>query len=77
MLGIQVQLGILTKPLQSNPEDVRRTLAPLRRLVEKSVLAVDQFSAELRSSMLNDLGLISALRSYIAEFPKRKGERFK
>lgn len=73
LLGINVHLGIFTKAAETNPQGIRRTIAPLRRLVEKSVRTVHQFSAELRPSMLDDLGLIPALRAYINEFPKRKG----
>jgi signal transduction histidine kinase len=45
----------------------------VRWLVEKSVRVVHDFARELRPPMLDDLGLIPALDTYIAEFSKRKG----
>jgi len=73
LLGINVRLAIFTKEAAINPKSIRRTIAPMRRLVEKSVRVVHQFARELRPAMLDQLGLIPALRSYINDFPKRKG----
>ena len=74
LLGINIQLVILAKAA-SNPPAIRRALAPVRRLVAKTVRIVHQFARELRPAMLDDLGLIPALRSYIEDFPKRKGRQ--
>jgi len=73
LIGINVHLDIFAKAAASNPQGIRRTIVPLRRLVIKSVKIVHQFARELRPAMLDDLGLIPALRSYIDNFPKRKG----
>jgi signal transduction histidine kinase len=74
LIGINVHLDVFAKAATTHPEGLLRAIAPLRRLVEKSVRIVHQFSADLRPAMLDDLGLIPALRSYIEAFPKRNGQ---
>lgn len=73
LLSINVHLAIFAKAAAVNPRGVRQTIVPLRHLVEKSVRVVHQFARELRPAMLDQLGLIPTLRSYIDDFPKRKG----
>jgi PAS domain S-box-containing protein len=75
LLGINVQLALFAKAAAVNPKGIRRTLNPVRRLVEKSVRIVHHFARELRPAMLDDLGLIPALHSYIQALPKRKGRK--
>ncbi len=75
LIGINVRLAVFTKTAAINPQGIQRTLAPLRRSVEKSVKLVHQFARELRPAMLDDLGLIPALCAYIDDFPKRKGRQ--
>jgi PAS domain S-box-containing protein len=73
LIGINVQLAVFTKAATLNPQGVAKTILPVRKLVEKSVKIVHEFARELRPSMLDDLGLIPALRDYIEGFPKRNG----
>jgi PAS domain S-box-containing protein len=73
LLSINVHLAIFAKAAAVNPRGVRQTIVPLRQLVEKSVRVVHQFARELRPAMLDELGLIPTLRSYIDDFPRRKG----
>ena len=71
LVGINVHLASITV---RNPVDVkglRTKLARTRRLVEKSVENVHRFARELRPNVLDDLGLIPALQSFIREFTKR------
>ncbi|MET0261578.1 MAG: ATP-binding protein [Rariglobus sp.] len=75
LIGINVHLEIFIREAATNPRGIGRTIAPLRRLVAKSVRTVHRFSRELRPAMLDDLGLIPALRAYLEDFPKRKGRR--
>lgn len=77
LVGINVHLAIFTKTAARDPEGIRRTLAPLRRLVVRGVKVVHRFARDLRPSALDDLGLIPALRTYIADFPKRKGRQIR
>ncbi|RRJ96915.1 PAS domain S-box protein [Opitutaceae bacterium TAV4] len=73
LVGIIVHLVNFTKEAELNPDRIRKTITPLRRLVEKSVLTVHRFARELRPAMLDDLGLIPALRAYIDSFHRKKG----
>jgi PAS domain S-box-containing protein len=75
LVGINVQLSIFSKNAVNDPENVGRTIKPLRKLVEESVKIVHRFARELRPAMLDDLGLIPALRSYIDDFPRRKNQQ--
>lgn len=75
LVGINVHLALFAKTAAIDPQSVPRTVAPLRRLVAKSVRIVHQFARELRPAVLDDLGLVPALRAYLDEFPKRKGRR--
>ncbi len=77
LLGIRVHLAVFTRAAAIDPQGIRRRVAPLHRLVESSVRTVRQFSRDLRPAMLDDLGLVPALRAYIAEFPKRKGREIR
>jgi PAS domain S-box-containing protein len=75
LVGINLHLAGFAKQAVLNPKGIRRAVAPMRRLVKKSVQIVHQFARELRPAMLDDLGLIPTLRSYIDELPRRKGQR--
>ncbi|HSH94371.1 MAG TPA: histidine kinase, partial [Roseimicrobium sp.] len=75
LVGINVHLALFAKTAASDPKGIRRTLVPLRRLVIDGVKTVHRFARDLRPSALDDLGLITALRTYIADFPKRKGRQ--
>jgi PAS domain S-box-containing protein len=75
LLNINVHLTVFTKAAAIDPKSIRRTIVPFRRLVKKSLRVVHQFARELRPTMLDDLGLIPTLRSYIDGFPKRKGRQ--
>jgi PAS domain S-box-containing protein len=71
LVGMNVHLASLTV---GNPVDVkglRTKIASTRRLIEKSVEIVHRFARELRPNVLDDLGLIPALQSFIKEFTKR------
>jgi PAS domain S-box-containing protein len=72
LLSINVHLAILDSNAAINPKSIRRNIARVRWLVEKSVRIVHDFARELRPPMLDDLGLIPALNTYITDFSKRK-----
>ncbi|MBL9204753.1 MAG: PAS domain S-box protein [Opitutaceae bacterium] len=73
LIGILVQLSVFTQAATVEPAGIRTAVAPLRRLVARSVRVVHRFARELRPAMLDDLGLIPAVRAYIEDMPKRKG----
>jgi PAS domain S-box-containing protein len=73
LAGINVQLAALAGGAASRPRDLRARIARTQRLVAQSVAAVHRFARELRPAMLDDLGLVPALRAFIRDLPGRKG----
>ncbi len=75
LTGINVRLATLKKEAALNTKGLDRNIARTQRLVEKSVDIVHQFARELRPAVLDDLGLIPALHSFVKIFSKRTGIR--
>ena len=73
LAGVKVQLAALSQAALIDPGDLRRQIAKTRRLVGKSIEIVHRFARGLRPSLLDDLGLIPALRSLVKEVSGRKG----
>jgi signal transduction histidine kinase len=73
LVGINVQLATFAKRAALDPKSIPKGLAPVYKLVTKSVHVLHQFARELRPAMLDELGLIPALRSYLEDFPKQRG----
>lgn len=73
LAGINVRLAALTAASNVDGRSLRRKIAQTQRLVQRSVSVVHRFARELRPAMLDDLGLIPALRAYIRDLPGRKG----
>jgi signal transduction histidine kinase len=71
LTGINVRLAALKKEAALNTKHLDRNIASTQRLVEKSVDIVHEFARELRPAVLDDLGLIPALHSFVKLFSKR------
>jgi signal transduction histidine kinase len=71
LIGININLEAFTKTAEINPQNVRRKFAPVRRKVEEAVDTVHQFARDLRPAMLDDLGFVSTLHSYLMGFSKK------
>jgi signal transduction histidine kinase len=71
LTGINVRLSALKKEAATNIKGLDRNIARTQRLVEKSVKIVHEFARELRPAVLDDLGLIPALHSFVKLFSKR------
>ncbi len=71
LVGINVHLSTLTVRKPVDLKNLRAKIASTQRLVEKSVENVHRFARELRPTVLDDLGLIPALQSFIRDFTKR------
>ena len=71
LTGINVRLATLKKEAATNTKGLDRNIARTQRLVEKSVDIVHQFARELRPAVLDDLGLIPALHTFVKAFSKR------
>jgi signal transduction histidine kinase len=71
LTGINVRLAALAKEAAINTKGLDRNIARTQRLVEKSVDIVHRFARELRPAVLDDLGLIPALHSFVKIFSQR------
>jgi signal transduction histidine kinase len=72
LTGFKMDVAWLNKRLSSKDDPVlREKLEGLNSLVDESVKFVRKLSAELRPSILDDLGLIPALEWHSREFEKR------
>jgi len=71
LTGINVRLAALAKEATVNTKNLDRDIASTQRLVEKSVDIVHRFARELRPAVLDDLGLIPALHSFVKTFSQR------
>ncbi len=71
LTGINIRLAALKKDVSSNTKNLERNISRTQKLVEKSVDIVHQFARELRPAVLDDLGLIPALHSYVKAFSRR------
>ena len=65
LTSINVRLAGLKADSTTNTRQLYRQIAGTQRLVEKSVDIVHRFARELRPAMLDDLGLIPALHSFM------------
>jgi signal transduction histidine kinase len=77
LTGIKVQLAALSATALIRPADLQRRIARTRRLVGQSIGVVHRFARDLRPALLDDLGLIPALRSFIRDLTARKGLRIR
>ena len=71
LTGINIRLAALKKEAATNIKGLDGNIARTQRLVEKSVNIVHEFARELRPAVLDDLGLIPALHSFVKLFSKR------
>ncbi|HAS83000.1 MAG TPA: hypothetical protein DCS43_10105 [Verrucomicrobia bacterium] len=75
LTGINVQLAILISESAASTRGLSQKISKAQRLVEKSVDLVHNFARELRPALLDDLGLIPAVHSYLKEFSVETGLR--
>lgn len=75
LTGINVRLATLKRDASLNTKGLAGNITKTQRLVEKSVQIVHRFARELRPAVLDDLGLIPALHSFLKSFTERTGVR--
>jgi signal transduction histidine kinase len=71
LTGINVQLANLKREAVINAKGLKGKIAGTQRLVRKSVGIVHRFARRLRPALLDDLGLIAALGSFINGMKER------
>ena len=75
LTGINVKLAALKVEAASDNKNLEKKIMSTQRLVERSVDIVHRFARELRPSVLDDLGLIPALQSYLKQYTEDTGIR--
>jgi signal transduction histidine kinase len=75
LTGINLRLAALKKEASLNAKGFDLKIAQTQRMVEKSVDIVHEFARELRPAVLDDLGLIPALHSFMKSFTEQTGVR--
>ena len=73
LTGINVQLSSLTMQSTEDAESLQTKITSTQRLVENSVAIVHRFARDLRPTVLDDLGLVPAIRSYLKLFTQQSG----
>lgn len=73
LAGINLRLGSLKSKSTSNTKDLNEKIEQTQRIVENSVDIVHRFARDLRPAVLDDLGLVPALRSFIKDFIEQTG----
>ena len=73
LTGINVRLAALRTEATVNTKGLQKKIASAQRMVEKSVDIVHRFARELRPTVLDDLGVIPALHSFMKIFTRRTG----
>ena len=75
LTGINVRLATLKMKAAHNTKGLDRSIAHTQRLVEQSVAIVHRFARELRPAVLDDLGLVAALHTFMKQFTTETGIR--
>ncbi|MCL4401740.1 MAG: sensor histidine kinase [Acidobacteria bacterium] len=75
--AVLVELGRLENRLPSDQSESRAVLSMVRELAERAVAQVRDMALLLRPSMLDDLGLVPALKWQAREISRRTGTKVK
>jgi len=73
LTGINVRLATLKAGATVNTKGLQQKITSAQRMVEKSVDIVHQFARDLRPMVLDDLGVVPALHSFMKGFTKQTG----
>ena len=73
LTGINVRLAALKAEATVNTKSLQNRIASAQRMVDRSVDIVHRFARELRPMVLDDLGVIPAMHSFMKGFAKQTG----
>ncbi|HYC70061.1 MAG TPA: PAS domain S-box protein [Opitutaceae bacterium] len=73
LTAINVNLAVLRNSLVGGPPELERRISETQALIEQTMGSIHNFSRELRPAMIDDLGLLPALRNYVKSFTDRTG----
>lgn len=71
--GINMRLALLQSGAGASTKDLQEKITQTQHLVAQSVDTVHRFARDLRPAILDDLGLIPALRSHLKDFTQQSG----
>jgi signal transduction histidine kinase len=75
LTSINLRLAALKKEAVRDTKGLDRSITRTQRLIERSVNLVHRFARELRPAVLDDLGLIPALHTFMKSFREQTGIR--
>ena len=75
LTAILVNLAVSQNYCAGTSERLRSKITETQQLLEQTMETVHRFAYELRPAMLDELGLLPALRSYVKNFAERTGLR--
>ncbi len=75
LLGINVHLSALIDGAAADPTSIKQQISRTQVLVESGVDIVHQFARSLRPTMLDDLGLIPSLKTFMQRFSEETSIR--
>ena len=75
LTGINVRLAKLKAAAALNTRGLEQRIGRTQQLVQRSVQIVHRFARELRPAVLDDLGLIPALHTFLKHFREESGIR--
>lgn len=75
LTGINVQLTVLKKEAAIDPAGLGENISRTQQFVQQAVETVHRFALELRPAVLDDLGLIPALHTFMKGFREETGIR--
>jgi PAS domain S-box-containing protein len=73
LAGINLRLTTLALTAAVRPGDLQRQIAKAKRQVGQSIEVIHRFARKLRPTLLDDLGIVPALRSLVKELDGSKG----
>ena len=73
LTALRMELSQLREKLPKDQKDLFDMAGSMSKTVEKTARTVQKISAELRPRLLDDVGLVAAMRWQVEEFQKRTG----
>ena len=75
LTGINLRLAAMTSVSMGSPEQFSEHITRTQKLVSESVDIVHRFACDLRPTVLDDLGLVPALKAFMERFMRDTGVR--
>jgi len=75
LTALAVGLGAVEQTMPVNPQKAERQVTELKNVTMRAIENLRQFVSDLRPSLLDDMGLVSAVRWYTQQFSERTSVR--